>query len=86
MKDTVAQQATSILAGVRDNLLKPMAAEIEGLQQENQDAVLKCFAEQTKIFCEQMSTLQNNVAELKEQIKALNEQFIDASTKVKWNE
>ena len=86
MQNSVEQQATSILTGVRDNLLKPMAAEIEGLQRDNQDAVLKCFSEQTRILSEQMTSLKNDVANIQEQLNNFNQQLVDASTKVKWNE
>ena len=45
MNETIDQKATSILAGVRDNLLKPMAKEIEQKQQNNCDELIKAIGE-----------------------------------------
>ena len=86
MKDTVGQQAASILVGVRDNLLKPMATEIEGLQRENHEAVLRSLSEQTKVFSGKIDALQKEVADLRAQIETLNGQLVEAAAKVKWNE
>ena len=57
MNNHTEQSATSIIAGIRDNLLKPMAAEIENSQREKCVAITKHIDEQTKKLSEQMSEL-----------------------------
>lgn len=58
MNNHTEQSATSIIAGIRDNLLKPMAAEIENSQKE-------CCATISKHIEEQAKTLSGQITELK---------------------
>lgn len=55
MNTPIEQPIASIFAGIRDNLLKPMATEIENSQKECCDAITKHIEEQTKSLSGQIS-------------------------------
>lgn len=57
MNTPIEQPIASIFAGIRDNLLKPMATEIENSQKECCDAISKHIEEQAKTLSGQITEL-----------------------------
>lgn len=86
MNDSINQKATSILAGVRDNLLKPMAKEIEQKQQESCLELLKAISELKSSLEEKMVVLENKIAVLEKFQQEKEEQNANAMQQVKWDE
>lgn len=64
MNDQFEATTNSILAGVRDNLLKPMAREIEQNQHD-------CFENLTCAIAELKSALESKIADLENKIADL---------------
>lgn len=86
MNETIDQKATSILAGVRDNLLKPMAKEIEQKQQNNCDELIKAISELKFDLESKISALENKIAEFEKFQREKEEQRSTIMQQVKWDE
>ena len=86
MNETIDQKATSILAGVRDNLLKPMAKEIEQKQQNNCDALIKAIGELKSALESKIAVLENKIADLEKLQREAEEQRSTTMQQVKWDE
>ena len=86
MNETIDQKATSILAGVRDNLLKPMAKEIEQKQQNNCDELIKAIGELKSALESKIAMLENKIANLEKFQQEKERQSTNAMQQVKWDE
>ena len=86
MNETIDQKATSILAGVRDNLLKPMAKEIEQKQQNNCDELIKVIGELKSALESKIAMLENKIANLEKFQQEKERQSTNAMQQVKWDE
>ena len=86
MNETIDQKATSILAGVRDNLLKPMAKEIEQKQQSNCDELIKAIGELKSALESKIAMLENKIANLEKFQQEKERQSTNAMQQVKWDE
>jgi flagellar capping protein FliD len=86
MNETIDQKATSILAGVRDNLLKPMAKEIEQKQQNNCDELIKAIGELKSALESKIAMLENKIANLEKFQQEKERQSSNAMQQVKWDE
>ena len=86
MNETIDQKATSILAGVRDNLLKPMAKEIEQKQQNNCDELIKAIGELKSALESKIAVLENKIADLEKFQQEKERQSSNAMQQVKWDE
>ena len=86
MNNHTDQNATSILAGVRDNLLKPMAKEIEQKQQDSCLELLKAISELKSSLEEKIVALENKIAVLEKFQQEKEEQNANAMQQVKWDE
>ena len=86
MNNHTDQNATSILAGVRDNLLKPMAKEIEQKQQDSCLELLKAISELKSSLEEKMTVLENKIAVVEKFQQEKEEQNANAMQQVKWDE
>ena len=86
MNETIDQKATSILAGVRDNLLKPMAKEIEQKQQNNCDELIKAIGELKSALESKIAMLENKIADLEKFQQEKERQSSNAMQQVKWDE
>ena len=86
MNETIDQKATSILAGVRDNLLKPMAKEIEQKQQNNCDELIKAIGELKSALESKIAVLENKIADLEKLQREAEEQRSTTMQQVKWDE
>ena len=86
MSDNFETTATSILAGVRDNLLKPLAMEIEQKQQESCDSLVKAVADLKSALEAKISALEIKIAELEKLQREAEKQRSDAMRQVKWDE
>ena len=86
MNETIDQKATSILAGVRDNLLKPMAKEIEQKQQNNCDELIKAIGELKSALESKIAVLENKISDLEKFQQEKERQSSNAMQQVKWDE
>lgn len=80
----------NFLFGIRDNLLKPMAAEIEQTTESNSQKILEHNKEMLQNIIEKMNELiqENNKlrAELIEKEKLQKEELIQICTKTTWED
>lgn len=80
----------NFLFGIRDNLLKPMAAEIEQSTEENSQKILEHNKEMLRIIIEKMNELiqENNKlrAELIEKEKLQKEELLQICSKTIWED
>lgn len=86
MSDNLETPSNSILAGVRDNLLKPMAQEIEQKQQESCGSLEKAVADLKSVLEARISALESKIAEIEDFQRKVEKQRSDAMRQVKWNE
>lgn len=86
MNDQFEQKASSILAGVRDNLLKPMAREIEQKQQNNCAELIKAIGELKSALESKFVVLENKIADLEKFQRDTEEQRSTTMQQVKWDE
>ena len=86
MNEQIEQKTTSILAGVRDNLLKPMAKEIEQKQQNNCDELIKAIGELKLALESKIAVLENKIADLEKFQQEKERQSSNAMQQVKWDE
>lgn len=86
MNEQIEPKATSILAGVRDNLLKPMAKEIEQKQQNNCDELIKAIGELKSTLESKIAVLENKIADLEKFQRETEEQHSTTMQQVKWDE
>ena len=86
MNEQIEQKTTSILAGVRDNLLKPMAREIEQKQQNNCDELIKAIGELKSALESKIAVLENKIADLEKFQQEKERQSSNAMQQVKWDE
>ena len=86
MNEQIEQKTTSILAGVRDNLLKPMAKEIEQKQQNNCDELIKAIGELKLALESKIAVLENKIADLEKFQRETEEQRLATMQQVKWDE
>ena len=86
MNKQIEQKTTSILAGVRDNLLKPMAKEIEQKQQNNCDELIKAIGELKSALESKIAMLENKIANLEKFQQEKERQSSNAMQQVKWDE
>ena len=86
MNEQIEQKATSILAGVRDNLLKPMAKEIEQKQKNNCDELIKAISELKSALESKIVVLENKIADLEKFQRETEEQRLTTMQQVKWDE
>ena len=85
MNEQIEQKATSILAGVRDNLLKPMAKEIEQKQKNNCDELIKAISELKSALESKIVVLENKIADLEKFQRETEEQRLTTMQQVKWD-
>lgn len=86
MNDQFEQKASSILAGVRDNLLKPMAREIEQKQQNNSAELIKAIGKLKSALESKFVVLENKIADLEKFQRDTEEQRSTTMQQVKWDE
>ena len=86
MNEQFEQKASSILAGVRDNLLKPMAREIEQKQQSNCAELINAIAELKSALESKIAVLDNKIADLEKFQRETEEQRSTTMQQVKWDE
>ena len=86
MNDQFETTTNPILAGVRDNLLKPMAKEIEQKQQNNCDELIKAIGELKSALESKIAVLENKIADLEKFQRETEEQNANAMQQVKWDE
>lgn len=82
------QRASTILAGIRDNLLKPMAREIEQSTESNSQKILEQNKEMFQNITERLNELiQENSklrAELAEKEELKRKEFLQACMETTW--
>lgn len=86
MSEYKEQPQLSILAGVRDNLLKPMAKEIEQKQQNNCDELIKAIGELKSTLESKIAVLESKIADLEKFQRETEEQRSTTMQQVKWDE
>ena len=78
----------NFLLGIRDNLLKPMATEIEQSAESNSQKILEHDKEMLRVIMEKMNELiqENNKlrAELAEKEKLQKEELLQICTRTTW--
>ena len=86
MSNEIEQKATSILAGVRDNLLKPMAREIEQTQNDSCEALKQTIADLKSILETKIASLETKIAALEKFQRDTESERAVAMQQVKWDE
>lgn len=86
MNENTEVQVMAILNNIRDNLLKPMAAEIVRMEKANSAEILTVLADSNIALMEKLNALQTELMELKAAKNSFEERIIQAASEVKWNE
>lgn len=86
MNDTLKDTQVSILAGVRDNLLKPMANEIKQNQNNGQNEIRKSIADLSRNLNDKIAALEDKIAKLEAKLDATENERKAILTQVKWDE
>lgn len=86
MTETFEQNVLNILASIRDNLLKPMATEIEETGRANRAEIHKVFADGNTALLERFNALQLELQAMKEAQNSFKEKMIKGASEAKWNE
>lgn len=86
MNENTEVQVMTILNNIRDNLLKPMAAEIIKMENANSAEILTALADSNTAFMEKLNALHTELMELKAAKNLFEERIIQAASEVKWNE
>ena len=86
MSNEIEQKATSILAGVRDNLLKPIAREIEQNQNDSCEELKQTIADLKSILETKISILEAKIVAVEKFQRDTELERAAAMQQVKWDE